>query len=77
MENNNKFAYQKILRAAIFFTLLSGGCSMWLSSQDTLTCQQEQLFETANNTWKVGTHAIFGLLGNGAISLFQEEENEE
>ena len=74
---NNNFVYQQVFRAAIFLTLLSGGCSIWLSSQGALTHQQEKLFTTSDNTWKVGAQTIFALLGNGAIGCSREEEEEE
>lgn len=66
--------FQQLFRAAIIITLFSGGCAMWLSSQDSLSPQQEVMFETSDSTWKAGTRVIFGLLSHGAASLVKEEE---
>lgn len=65
---------QQILRAAIAITVLSGGCAMWLSSKEALSPRQQIVFETSNDTWKAGTHVIFGLLSHGVANLLREEE---
>lgn len=32
-------------------------------------CVTPKVFETSDNTWKAGTHVIFGLLGHGIADL--------
>lgn len=73
MTKNIALISQQVLRAAITITLLSGCCAVWLSSQETLSPKQEKVFETSDNTWKAGTHVIFGLLGHGIADLLKEE----
>ena len=65
---------QQLLRAAIAITLFSGSCTVWLASQETLSPRQEIVFETSDNTWRAGTHVIFGLLSHGIVNLGKEEE---
>ena len=65
---------QQLFRAAIAITLLSGGCAVWLSSRDTLSPRQEVVFETSDDTWRAGTHIIFGLLSQGITCSIREEE---
>lgn len=76
---NNKImpVPQQVLAGVVFLTVLSGGCSVWLSSQESLSPQQIYVFETSNITWKMGVNVIFGLLGSNAIGLLQAENKKE
>lgn len=77
----NKFklipAFQEIFCTVICFTLLSGGASFWLATKDSLSPQQNRVFETCNTTWNMGIGAIFGLLGSKATDLFPPNDDEE
>ncbi|HEY9599973.1 MAG TPA: hypothetical protein V6C85_00060 [Allocoleopsis sp.] len=72
-------AFQQVFFTVVCFTLVSGGASIWLSTKDNLSPQQNRVFETCNTTWNMGIGAIFGLLGSKATDLFQpnDEEKEE
>ena len=70
-------AFQQIFFTVVCFTLLSGGASVWLSTKDNLSPQQNRVFETCNTTWNMGIGAIFGLLGSKATDLFQSDDEEE
>jgi hypothetical protein len=58
-----KTNFQTVFFTVVTLTLLSGGASIWLSTQDNLTSQESRIFEICNTTWNMGIGAIFGLLG--------------
>lgn len=70
-------AFQQVFFTAVCFTLLSGGTTIWLSTEDDLSPQQTRVFETCNTTWNMGIGAIFGLLGSKATDLFQSDQEDE
>lgn len=70
-------AFRLVFYTVVGFTLLSGGASIWLATQDDLSPQQTRVFETCNTTWNMGIGAIFGLLGSKATELFRSEDEEE
>jgi hypothetical protein len=70
-------AFQQVFFTVVCFTLVSGGASLWLSTKDNLSPQQNRVFETCNTTWNMGIGAIFGLLGSKATDLFQPNDEDE
>lgn len=68
--------FKLVFFTVLFLTLLSGGTSLWLVSQDDLSPHQESIFESSTNNWQMGVGAIFGLLGSKATDLFQVEKEE-
>ncbi len=70
-------AFQQVFFTVVCFTLVSGGASIWLSTKDNLSPQQNRVFETCTTTWNMGIGAIFGLLGSKATDLFQPNDEEE
>ena len=77
MNNKIKMAsgFQQVFFTVVCFTLLSGGVSLWLASQNGLSPEQIRLFETCNITWNTGIGVIFGLLGSKATKLFESTDN--
>ncbi|NEQ83201.1 MAG: hypothetical protein F6K26_24210 [Moorea sp. SIO2I5] len=69
--------FQQVFLTVVCFTLLSGGTSLWLATQDKLSPEQTRIFETCNTTWNMGIGAIFGLLGSKATDLFESTEDDE
>lgn len=74
---NNTPAFQQVLSIVTCFTLLSGGASVWYSTQDSLSPQENRVFETSNTTWNLGIGAIVGLLGSKAIDNSRSDEDKE
>ncbi|MBF1999156.1 MAG: hypothetical protein IGS50_16790 [Synechococcales cyanobacterium C42_A2020_086] len=78
---NLNLAFLLVFFTTTGFTLLSGGCSVWLSANDSLSSHQTRVFETCNTTWNMGIGAIFGLLGSKATDLLhpapETEDNPE
>jgi hypothetical protein len=70
-------AFLLIFFTTTSFTLLSGGCSVWLSNNENLSPQQTRVFETCNTTWNMGIGAIFGLLSSRALAPTESETEEE
>jgi hypothetical protein len=66
---NLNFAFLLVFITTTSFTLLSGGCSIWLSNHNRLSSHQIRVFETCNTTWNMGIGAIFGLLGSKAAEF--------
>ncbi len=58
--------FEKVFATVVCITLLSGGVSLLLSTEDQLSPQQASIFETSKDTWNMGIGAIFGLLGSKA-----------
>jgi hypothetical protein len=56
-------AFQQIFFTVVTFTILGGAGSLILASQPNPSPQQSRIFETCNDTWKLGVGAIFGLMG--------------
>jgi hypothetical protein len=74
---NLNLAFLLVFFTTTSFTLLSGGCSVWLSGNIDLSPQRTRVFETCNTTWNMGIGAIFGLLGSKAAELFDAERDDE
>jgi hypothetical protein len=74
---NLNLAFLLVFFTTTSFTLLSGGCSIWLSTNDSLSQPQTRVFETCNATWNMGIGAIFGLLGSKATDLLQSDQAEQ
>jgi len=76
---NFSLFFQEVFIAVLFLTLLSGGTSLYLASQETLSTQQNHIFESSTTTWQMGVGAIFGLLGRKTTDLLhsQDEADEE
>ncbi|MEG4022996.1 hypothetical protein [Microcoleus sp. S13C4] len=66
--------FQYVFATVIFFTLLSGGVSFWISTEDQPSPQQARIFETCNNTWNMGVGAIFGLLSSKVVQDNDDDE---
>lgn len=71
---NNSPAFQQVFFTVVCFTLLSGGASVWFSTKDSLSPQENRVFETSSTTWNLGIGAIVGLLGSKAIEPPKEDE---
>lgn len=69
--------FPRVFFTVVCFTLLSGGVSIWFSTKDPLSPQQNRVFETSNTTWNLGIGAIVGLLGSKAIDNDPSDEDEE
>jgi len=74
--NNNTPTFQQVFFTVVFFTFLSGSASVWFSTKDPLSPQQNRVFETSNTTWNLGIGAIVGLLGSKAIDNHPSDEDE-
>ncbi|MDZ7995996.1 MAG: hypothetical protein RM022_032555 [Nostoc sp. EfeVER01] len=70
-------SFKLIFLTVVGITLLSGGTSLWLASQPTPTKPQKGMFETTQNTWLMGTGAIFGLLGGRSDSTKANKSDSE
>jgi heme/copper-type cytochrome/quinol oxidase subunit 3 len=78
--NVNQF--QLIFSTVVSMTLLSGGTSLWIASQQEPSQEQRQILETTMHTWLMGTGAIFGLLGGRStgvsnVNLLEEAQEED
>jgi hypothetical protein len=69
--------FKLVFFTVVGLTLLSGGTSVWLASQEQLSPPEVQVFQTSSETWQTGIGAVFGLLGGQAANLLQQEENKE
>ncbi len=76
-EVNSKRLFKQVFFTIVSLTLLSGGTSLLLASQEHLSPQQKLVFETSSATWQMGIEAIFGLLGGKATDLFHQEEEQD
>ncbi|MBD2018725.1 hypothetical protein H6F43_00825 [Leptolyngbya sp. FACHB-36] len=56
-------AFQQIFCTVGAITVLSGVGAIVLANQPNPSAQQSRIFETCNDTWKLGVGAIFGLMG--------------
>ncbi|GEM_PF-2304383 len=78
--NTNTNAFQEVFLTVFLLTLLSGGASVYLSSQQTLSTQQRHIFVSLMTTWQMGVGSIFGLLGRKTNDPFRikskADENE-
>ena len=79
MHRNQKSpsTFQQIFFTVVAFTVLGGTGSIVLSSQPNPSPQQSRIFETANDTWKLGVGAIFGLMGATNPAKPDGEESEK
>ena len=71
------FKFKHIFFTVVGLTLLSGGTALWLASQDQLSPQQTQVFESCSTTWQTGIGAVFGLLGGKVTDVSPQEERKE
>ncbi|MEG3959413.1 hypothetical protein [Microcoleus sp. herbarium2] len=69
--------FQYVFATVIFFTLLSGGVSFWISTEDRPSSQQARIFETCNSTWNMGVGAIFGLLSSKVVQDDDDDDDDE
>lgn len=74
--NNPTPIFQQVFFTIVFFTLLSGGTSVWYSTKPQLSPQESRVFEASNTTWNLGIGAIVGLLGSKAIDKTPSDEDE-
>ena len=68
-------AFKLVFSATLIITVLSGGTSLWLASQENLTESQQRILENYMATWQTGSGAIFGLLGSRATDLLDSKDN--
>lgn len=66
--------FEYVFATVVCITLLSGGMSFWISTEDQLSPQRERIFENCNRTWNMGVGAIFGILGTKAVQDDQDED---
>ena len=66
-------AFKLVFSATLIITVLSGGTSVWLASQEKLTESQQRILENYMATWQTGCGAIFGLLGSKATDLLDSK----
>jgi hypothetical protein len=69
--------FQYVFATVIFFTLLSGGVSFWISTEDQPSPQQARIFETCNSTWNMGVGAILGLLSSKVVQDNDDDDDDE
>jgi len=74
---NSKRLFKQVFCTIVSLTVLSGGTSVLLASQEYLSPQQKLVFETSSAIWQMGTEAIFGLLAGKATDLFHQEEEQD
>ena len=72
--SNNKIivTFQQLFLSVLFLTLLSGGTSLCLVSQEKISEQKSRILEIANTTWEVGLGAIFEL---AIITVVAQSQN--
>lgn len=68
--------FQQIFSTVVAFTVLGGVGSIILSNQPNPSPQQVRIFETCNDTWKLGVGAIFGLMGATNPAKSEKEDSE-
>ncbi len=66
-------AFRMVFVTVVALTLLSGGGSVWMAAQPSLTPPQSRLFENLTTTWQMGIGAIFGLLGSKVTDLDEDD----
>jgi hypothetical protein len=69
--------FQYVFATVIFFTLLSGGVSFWISTEDRPSPQQARIFETCNSTWNMGVGAMFGLLSSKVVQDNDDDDDDD
>lgn len=67
-------AFKIVFSATLAITLLCGGTSVSLASQEDLTEAQKRILENCIVTWQTGCGAIFGLLGSKATDLLESKD---
>lgn len=74
---NSKRLFKQVFFTVVSLTILSGGTSLLLASQEQLSPQQKRVFETSSATWQMGIEAISGLLGGKATNFFHQKQEQE
>ncbi|MBD2461167.1 hypothetical protein H6G89_08935 [Oscillatoria sp. FACHB-1407] len=69
--------FNLVFLTVVSITLLSGGTALWLAGQVNPTDPQKGMLDTTQNTWLMGTGAIFGLLGGRSSSESTKPELED
>ena len=60
--------FEKVVFTAVTcFTLLSGGVSLSLSMQESISPKQASIINTCNDTYKIGVATICALLGGKVV----------
>ena len=67
------YPFFPLLGTVLFLTLFSAGISLWMSSHEKLSPQQNRIFELSAMTWQMGTITVFGLLGGKAAGMIGAE----
>jgi hypothetical protein len=62
-------AFLLVFLSVLSITLISGGTSLWLGSQSSLSQYQIRNLEDSRAAWQMGIGCIFGLLGSKATNL--------
>ncbi|MDJ0736635.1 MAG: hypothetical protein QNJ47_21650 [Nostocaceae cyanobacterium] len=68
-------SFQLVFGTVLTITILSGGTSLCLASQENLTQPQQRILENYIATWQTGCGAIFGLLGSKATDLLDSKDD--
>ncbi len=74
---SSKQLFKQVIFTIVILTLLSGGTSFLLASQERLSPQQKLLLETSSVTWEMGIEATLGLLLGKATDLSHREEEQD
>jgi hypothetical protein len=61
--NTTTNAFQEVFLTVVLLTLLSGGASVYLSSQQALSTQQQHLCISLMTTFQMGFKSMIELLG--------------
>ena len=75
--NTTTSTFQEVFLTVVLLTVLSGGTSVYLAYQQTLSTQQQHIFVSLTTTWQMGVGAIFGLLGRKSTDLFLPQSEPE
>ena len=74
-ETKKSMLFYVSLAAVVFVTLIAGGCSFWLSSQSGLNEHQLEFLIRLNDSWHLGSTAIFGILAILVAKLLDRKSN--
>jgi hypothetical protein len=68
--------FKLIFGTVVGFTFISGITAVGIASQPRLTLQQEQVFETCQTTWEVGTKGVLGLMVGNFLQENKDKKNQ-